>query len=166
MTFVNEIPNAQDIDKYDLPYKLDLERPIEQRRTWLADRERDIYLTGPGATGNQAHDDNVKFYFNIYLGQSKLKVVMEPSRRPGDFKADPYHIHWPALLEIWVVHPQENRMVELVNLTRQTPDVSHPLLQNRSLNEFVAIFKEAVAARKEGDYNKHIHAPITVSFGF
>ena len=72
MAFVNEIPSAEDIKKFDLPYGPDLEKPMEHRRSWLADRERDIYLTGPGATGNQAYDDNVKYYFNIYFGRSKF----------------------------------------------------------------------------------------------
>jgi hypothetical protein len=160
MTFKNEIPSAEDIKRFNLPYGLDLEKPIEHRRTWLADRERDIYLTGPGATGNQAHDEDIKYYFSIYFGKSKLKVVVEPSRTPGDFRADPYFIHWPALLEIWV------GTVEVIKLTSSTPDVPHPLLQGRSLNEFVEIFKEAVTARKAGNDNDYIETPITVSFGF
>ncbi|WP_395669012.1 hypothetical protein [Rhodoferax sp.] len=160
MTFKNEIPSAEDIQRFDLPYGLDLEKPIEHRRTWLADRERDIYLTGPGATGNQAHDDNVKTCFDVYLGKSKLKVIVEPSRTLGDFRADPYFIHWPALLEIWV------GTIEVIKLTSSTPDVPHPLLQGRSLNEFVVILKEAVSENKAGYYTRFISAPITVSFGF
>lgn len=166
MAFVNEIPTAEDIEKYDLPYNLDLERPIEQRRSWLADRERGFYLTGPGVTGNQAFEDNVKMYFNLILGRSMFKVVMEPKQTPGDFNSNPYHIHWPALLEIWTVHPQESRMVEVCKTAREAPNVPHPLLQDHSLNEFVKILKEAITAHKEGDYNKYIQAPITVSFGF
>lgn len=166
MSFINEIPSPEDIEKFGLPYGSDLEKPLEHRRSWLADRERDIYLTGPGATGNQAYDEDVKYYFNIYLGKSKLKVVVEPSRTPGDYKVDPYFIHWPALLEVWAVHPQENRLVEVLKLTSTTPDIPHPFLQGYSLNEFVSIFKAAVAARKAGNFNKHIQTPITVSFGF
>lgn len=44
MAFVNEIPTAEDIEKYELPYKLDLEKPIEHRRMWTVDRERNFFF--------------------------------------------------------------------------------------------------------------------------
>ncbi|WP_334119225.1 hypothetical protein [Limnobacter sp.] len=168
MTFVNEIPTAEDIEKYELPYKLDLEKPIEHRRMWTVDRERDFFLTGGGLTGNPAFEDpkTLKVYFSLYLSGSKFRIIMEPKRTPGDFKADPFFIHWPALLEIWAIRPQENRMVDVTKMVTEQPDASHPMLNNYSFNKFVAIFKEAVTVFKAAEYNKHIKSPITVTFGF
>lgn len=166
MPFVNEIPSAEDIEKFDLPFRLDLDKPIEFRRDWAADRERDIYVTGPGRIGNQAHDEELKSYFNVYLGSAKLQVILKPQQTPGDFEANPYHIHWPELLEIWAVHPQENRLVEIYKSARQNPDAPNPYLRNYSLNEFVAVFKESASVRKAGYHNRAIDAPIVVGFGF
>jgi hypothetical protein len=167
MTFTNEVPSEEDIIKYDLPYKLDLDKPIEHRRSWLTDREKDIHMTGPGATGNPAYEDNVKMRAHLYLGRCKIQVIMEPPKvAPGGFKANPYYIHWPALLEIWAIHPQEQRMIEVLQAASKTPDAPEQLLQGYSLRDFIKILKEALSVRKEGDSNHHIHAPIIVTFGF
>lgn len=91
---------------------------------------------------------------------------MEPDLTPGDFKVDPYFIHWPALLEIWAIRPQENRMVDVTKTVKEQPDASHTMLSNYSFNEFVSIFKEALIVHKAGFYNRVIKAPITVTFGF
>ena len=48
MPFIEEIPSAQDIKDFDPPFGPDLEKPIEERRFWWADRERDVYLIGVG----------------------------------------------------------------------------------------------------------------------
>lgn len=168
MAFAHELPSAEDIKKYDLPYYLDLQDPIELRRKWTVDRERDFFLTGGGATGNPAFEDpkKIKVYFTLYLSGSKFKIIIEPDHTPGDFNVDPYFIHWPALLEIWAIRPQENRMVDVTKAVKEQPEVPHPMLNNYSFNEFVAIFKEALSVHKAGYYNKHIKAPITVTFGF
>ena len=166
MSFVIEIPSAEDIETYQLPYMEDLQGPIELRRPWTADRDRGIYMIGPGGIGKQEHDEELKRYFDVYLGRTKLRVILKPKQTPGDYKANPYYIHWPALLEIWALHPRENRLVEIYKAARQNPDAPNPYLRNYSLNEFMVIFKEAVAVCKEGYYNKFIHAPIVVSFGF
>jgi hypothetical protein len=167
MAFVNKLPSEEDIVKYDLPFKLDLEKPIEHRRSWLTDRERDIHMTGPGATGNPAFEDKVKMRVSLYLGRCKIQVILEPPKvAPGGFKANPYYIHWPALLEIWVIHPQEQRMIEVLQAASKNPDKPEQLLQGHSLRDFVEILKEALSARKEGDSTHHIQAPITVTFGF
>jgi hypothetical protein len=166
MAFVNEIPSAEDIEKYDLPYKLDLDRPIENRRIWTVDRERNSYLTGGGLTGNPAFEDNLKTCFRLYLAGSKFEVILEPRLTPNGFDGNPYQIYWPALLSIWALRPQENRMLEVSKSAWEQPDKPNPVLNNMPLNQFVALFKEAVSIYKAGDYNRHIHHPITVSFGF
>lgn len=168
MPFVHELPSAEDVEKYDLPYRADLEDPVELRRKWTVDRDRDSFLIGGGATGNQAYEgaETIKVYFILYLAGSKFRIIMEPDRTPGDFNADPYFIHWPALLEIWAIRPQENRMVDVTKSVKEQPDSPHPMLNNYSFNEFVAIFKEALSVHKAGFYNRHIKTLITVSFGF
>jgi hypothetical protein len=166
MAFVLEIPSAEDIKKFDLPFWPDLEKPIEERRTWLADRERNVYLTGVGATGNQAFDDNIKQRAGFYLGQTRFNVILEPSKTPGDFKANPYTIYYPALLQIWVYISPERGMVDVLPEVKTAPNEPNPLLQNRSLNEFVELLKEALSIHKEGFYNKFIDGTIAVSFGF
>lgn len=165
MAFVNEIPSAEDIERYDLPYRRDLGEPVEERRNWTADRERDFYLTGPSMTGNQAFEDNVKMYFLLYLSDSKFKIVME-DRTSSRFADSPYYIHWPALLSISTLRSQENKRGELPKVAWENPDTPQPLLNNYSFNQFVTIFKEALATRGAGNSNKHIKAPIIVSFGF
>ncbi len=168
MAFVNEIPSAEDIEKFDLPYKPDLSDPIELRRDWAVDRERDVYVTGPGGIGKQDRDEPLKRYFVVYLGRSKIRVLLEPQRTTGDYKNSPYHIHWPALHEIWALRPQDSRFVEIYNLARQNPDSPNSYLRNYSLNEFLAIFKEAATVRKEGFHNRFILTPVAVAvtFGF
>jgi hypothetical protein len=166
MAFVLEIPSAEDIKKFDLPFWPDLEKPVEERRTWLADRERNVYLTGVGATGNQAFDDNIKQRAGFYLGQTRFNVILEPRKTPGDFKANPYTMHYPALLQILVYISPERGMIDVLPEVKKAPNEPNPLLQNRSLNEFVALLKEALVVWKAGDSNEYIHGTITVSFGF
>lgn len=168
MAFIHEIPSAEDIEKYDLPYRADLEDPIELRRMWTVDRERDSFVIGGGLTGNPAFEgqENLKASFDFYLASSKFEIIMEPKRTPGDFNVDPFHIHWPALLEIWAIRPQEKRMIDVTKSVKEQPDSPHPMLNNHSFNQFVAIFKEALIVHKAGFYNRHIKVPITVTFGF
>jgi hypothetical protein len=166
MAFVNEIPSAEDIEKYDLPYRLDLQRPIEQRRMWTADRERGVFLPGGGMTGNQAFDDDVKAIFDFYIAHSKFQVILEPRLSPNGYTGNPYHIHWPALLEIWAVLPKDNQMAKVPKTAWEQPENPLPILNGYSLNQFIEVFKEALSTHKAGDYNKRIHVPITVTFGF
>jgi hypothetical protein len=166
MAFVNEVPSAEDFEKCDLPYKLNLERPIEHRIKMTMDRERGIYLPDGGPTGNQAFEDHIKTRFYLYLAGTKFEIIMEPCHTPGDFQANPYYIHWPELLEISVIQPKENRMVEVFKTVCERPNEPQSLLNNYSFNQFVAILKEALTVQKAGYYNRYIHAPITVSFGF
>lgn len=166
MAFANELLTSEEIEKYDLPYKFDLDRPIEQRIKMTMDRERGIYLSDGGATGNPAFDDDIKTQFAIYLSGTKLDVVMEPCNTPGDFKADPYSIRWPTLLEIWAIDPKEQKMIEVSKAALQKPDEPSPSMNNYSFNQVVAILKEALSIHKAGYYNRHIHTPIIVSFGF
>ena len=166
MAFNEEIPSAQDIKDFDLPFGPDLEKPIEHRRTWLADRERDVYLAYVGVTGNQAFDDNIKQDAGFYIGKTRFNFILEPSKTPGDFNASPYSIHYPALLKIYVYISPERGMIDVMPEVQKAPDEPHPFLQNRSLNEIVKLLKEALKIRKEGSYNKFIHGVITVTFGF
>ncbi len=47
MPFINEIPTAEDIEKYGmLPYKNDLNLDISLRSQWTVDRERNFHLYG------------------------------------------------------------------------------------------------------------------------
>ncbi len=48
MPFINEIPSAEDIEKYGLPFKKDLDLDISLRRQWTVDRERNFHLYGGG----------------------------------------------------------------------------------------------------------------------
>ncbi len=46
MPFINEIPSAEDIEKYGLPFKHDLNVDMRLRNPWTIDRERNFYLYG------------------------------------------------------------------------------------------------------------------------
>ena len=167
MPFVEEIPSAQDIKDFDLPFGPDLEKPIEERRTWLADRGRDVYLTGVGVTGNQAFDDDIKQNAGFYIGRKRFNVIMEPYPWIESERKDPYIIRYPELLKIMVYVSAERGMIDVLPETSKSPDVPHPFLQNKSLNEFIALLKEALTAYKAGQIgNKYIIGTIVVSFGF
>ncbi len=167
MAFIEEIPTAEDIKNFDLPFESDLERPIEERRTWLADRERDVYLSGIGATGNQAFDDDIKQKAGFYIGRKRFNVILEPMPWLDADRKDPYIIHYPALLKIMVYVSGERGMIDVLPEVSQTPDSPHPFLQNKSLNEFISLLKEALTAYKAGEVgNKYIRSNIVVSFGF
>lgn len=168
MPFVEEIPTAQDIKDFDLPFGPDLEKPIEHRRTWLADRERDIYLAYIGYTGNPAFDDydNIKMDAGFYVGRKKFSVILEPSNRPDDLNSDPYSIHYPALLKINTYIGKERGLIDVLPEVRNQPETKHSCLQNHSLNEFLTLLKEALTTYKAGFSNKYIHGTVTISFGF
>ncbi|MRT52324.1 hypothetical protein FG476_01190, partial [Xylella fastidiosa subsp. multiplex] len=65
MPFINEIPSAEDIEKYGLPYKKQLNLDMRLRSQWTVDRERNFHLYGGGTTANQAFTD--VFYYRFYL---------------------------------------------------------------------------------------------------
>ena len=167
MPFVEEIPSAQDIKDFDLPFWPDLEKPIERRRTWLADRERNVYLTGVGATGNQAFDDDIKTDAGFYIGRKRFNVILEPREGSGSVHENPFAIHYPALLKIMVYVSPERGMIDVLPDACKAPGQPHPLLQGKSLDDFVAILKEALTLYGAGDVmNKYIKGIINVSFGF
>jgi hypothetical protein len=167
MAFVLEIPSAEDIKKFDLPFWPDLEKPMEERRTWLADRERNVYLTAVGATGNQAFDDNIKQRAGFYLGQTRFNVILEPRTGSSSVHETPYIIHYPALLQILVYISPVRGMIDVLPEVQKTPNEPNSLLKNRSLNEFIALLKEVLIEYKAGEVmNKHIHGATIVSFGF
>jgi hypothetical protein len=166
MAFIEEIPSAQDINDFDLPFELDLEKPIKERRTWWADRERGIYFTGIGLTGNQAFDENIKQRAGIYIGRTRFNVILEPHANPGKFTTNPYVIHYPDLLKIMVYVSPERGMIDVLPVVGEAPDEPHPFLQNRSFNEFLVLLKEALVAYKAGNSTENIHGAIVVSFGF
>ena len=167
MPFVEELPSAQDIKDFNLPFMLDLEKPIEYRRHWLADRERDLYFHGIGVIGSQAHDEDLSYYASFYIGRKKFRVFLAPVEKPRTVDANPYKIHYPAVLNIKVYVSREGGFIDVDVLpeVRKAPDKAHPLLQNRSLNEFLTLFKEALTQWKAGHSNID-HGNIIVSFGF
>ena len=167
MTFVEEIPSAQDIKDFDLPFWPDLEKPIEHRRSWFVDRERDVYLAYIGATGNQAFDDNIKQDAGFYFGKKLFNVILEPREGSGSVHENPFAIHYPALLKIMVYVSPERGMIDVLPDACKAPDQPHPLLQGKSLGDFVAILKEALTVYGAGKVmNKYIKGTINVSFGF
>ncbi|MDD0930500.1 hypothetical protein LOD74_11115, partial [Xylella fastidiosa subsp. multiplex] len=76
MPFINEIPSAEDIEKYGLPFKHDLNVDMRLRNPWTIDRERNFYLYG-GATGNQAYEDIIYYRFYLYLNGSKFVIELD-----------------------------------------------------------------------------------------
>lgn len=167
MSFVEEIPSAQDIKDFDLPFEPDLEKPIEHRRTWLADRERDVYLTGVGATGNQAFDDDINTEALLYLGSKRFHAILKPREGSVTVHETPFIIHYPALLKIMVYVSPERGMIDILPEVNKAPNQPHPFLQGKSLNEFMAILKEGLRIYGAGRVmNKFIHGAIFVSFGF
>ena len=166
MAFIEEIPSAEDIKNFDLPFWPDLEKPIEWRRTWLADRERDVYFLGVGVTGNQAFDDNIKKKAILYLGKKRFNIILEPGLGSLKFEDNPYIIDYPKLLQILVHIPERYITIDAMQEAQKAPDDPHPLLQNKSFNEFVSLLKEALAMWRAGYSNKRISGTITVTFGF
>jgi hypothetical protein len=56
--------------------------------------------------------------------------------------------------------------IDAMQEAQKAPDDPHPLLQNKSFNEFVSLLKEALAMWRAGYSNKRISGTITVTFGF
>ncbi|WP_058569390.1 hypothetical protein ACN3VN_09335 [Xylella fastidiosa] len=169
MPFINEIPSAEDIEKYGmLPYKNDVNLPMRLRSQWTVDRERNFHLYGGGATGNQAHEDIIYYRFYLYLNGSKFIVELDDERKGSRlFEDNPYVVEWNKLVSIKVIpRDQVSPLKTLPPSAWETPDAPQPLLDNYSLNEFIAILKEAVTVHGAGDSNRHIHHPIVVRFGF
>ncbi|ALR04785.1 hypothetical protein XFPR_09305 [Xylella fastidiosa] len=169
MPFINEIPSAEDIEKYGLPFKKDLDLDISLRRQWTVDRERNFYLYEGGPTANQAFTDVFYYGFYLYLNGTKFVVELDVdrNRKPPTFKDNPYVVEWSKLMSIDVwPHDQVSPLKRVPPTAWDTPDAPQPLLDNRSLNQFIAILKEALTVHGEGNSNRHIHHPIVVRFGF
>ncbi|AXI82801.1 hypothetical protein FUT69_04750 [Xylella taiwanensis] len=169
MPFINEIPTAEDIEKYGLPFKKDLTLRMELRRQWTVDRERNFHLYGGGANANQAFTDVFYYEFDLYLNGSKFIIELDRDRTrgPSNFEDNPYVITWSKLMSIKVMpRDQVSPLKTLPPSAWENPDAPQPLLDNYSLNQFIAILKEAVTVRGAGDSNRHIHNPIVVRFGF
>ncbi|MGY0328856.1 hypothetical protein ACWWAE_01580 [Xylella fastidiosa subsp. multiplex] len=169
MPFINEIPSAEDIEKYGLPFKKDLDLDISLRRQWTVDRERNFHLYGGGTTANQAFTDVFYYRFYLYLNGTKfvIELDVDPNRKPPRFKDNPYVVEWSKLMSIELMPSDQGGYLKaLPRSAWDTPDVPQPLLQNYSLNQFIVILKEALTVRGAGDSNRHIHHPIVVRFGF
>ncbi|ACA11346.1 hypothetical protein FG476_02480 [Xylella fastidiosa subsp. multiplex] len=169
MPFINEIPSAEDIEKYGLPYKNDVNLPMRLRSQWTVDRERNFHLYGGGATANQAYEEIFYYRFYLYLNGTKFVVELDvdPNRKPPTFKDNPYVIVWSKLMSIKVwPHDQVSPLKRVPPAAWDTPDAPQSLLDNRSLNQFIVILKEALTVRGAGDANRNIHHPIVVHFGF
>ncbi|WP_058570010.1 hypothetical protein ACN3VN_09315 [Xylella fastidiosa] len=169
MPFINEIPSAEDIEKYGLPFKKGLNLDISLRSQWTVDRERNFHLYGGGLTGNPAYEDAIYYRFYLYLNGTKFVVELDVdrNRKPPRFKDNPYVVEWSKPVSIKVMpHDQAGYLKELPHSAWESPDVPQPLLDNYSFNEFISIFKEAVTVHGAGDANRHIHHPIVVHFKF
>ncbi|HHW4677134.1 hypothetical protein XfCFBP8082_05065 [Xylella fastidiosa subsp. fastidiosa] len=168
MPFINEIPSAEDIEKYGLPYKKQLNLDISLRSQWTVDRERNFHLYG-GGTANQAYEEIFYYRFYMYLNGTKFVVELDVDRNriPSMFKDNPYVVEWSKLMSIKVWHhDQVSPLKRVPPAAWDTPDAPQPLLDNRSLNQFIAILKEALTVHGAGDSNRRIHHPIVVHFGF
>ncbi|QPC02497.1 hypothetical protein IUD19_01515 [Xylella fastidiosa subsp. multiplex] len=167
MPFINEIPSAEDIEKYGLPFKKDLDLDISLRRQWTVDRERNFHLYGGGTTANQAFTDVFYYRFYLYLNGTKFVVELDAGRGSLVFEENPYVVVWSKLMSIKVwPHDQVSPLKRVPPTAWDTPDAPQPLLDNRSLNQFIAILKEALTVHGAGDSNRRIHHPIVVRFGF
>ncbi|WP_058565241.1 hypothetical protein, partial [Xylella fastidiosa] len=122
-----------------------------------------------GATANQAYEEIFYYRFYLYLNGTKFVVELDvdPNRKPPRFKDNPYVVEWSKLMSIKVwPHDQVSPLKRVPPAAWDTPDAPQPLLDNRSLNQFIAILKEALTVRGAGDSNRNIHHPIVVRFGF
>ncbi|AIC11890.1 hypothetical protein LZ757_10290 [Xylella fastidiosa subsp. morus] len=167
MPFINEIPSAEDIEKYGLPYKKQLNLDMRLRSQWTVDRERNFHLYGGGTTANQAFTDVFYYRFYLYLNGTKFVVELDAGRGSLVFEENPYVVVWSKLMSIKVwPHDQVSPLKRVPPTAWDTPDAPQPLLDNRSLNQFIAILKEALTVHGAGDSNRRIHHPIVVRFGF
>ncbi|MGY4695903.1 hypothetical protein XfCFBP8356_001530 [Xylella fastidiosa subsp. sandyi] len=167
MPFINEIASAEDIEKYGLPFKKYLDSDISLRRQWTVDRERNFHLYGGGATANQAYEEIFYYRFYLYLNGTKFVVELDAGRGSLVFEDNPYVVVWSKLMSIKVwPHDQVSPLKRVPPAAWDTPDAPQPLLDNRSLNQFIAILKEALTVHGAGDSNRRIHHPIVVHFGF
>ncbi|WGZ36216.1 hypothetical protein O4443_09585 [Xylella fastidiosa subsp. pauca] len=166
MPFINEIPSAEDIEKYGLPYKKQLNLDMRLRSQWTVDRERNFHLYG-GGTANQAYEEIFYYRFYLYLNGTKFVVELDAGRGSLVFEDNPYVVVWSKLMSIKVwPHDQVSPLKRVPPAAWDTPDAPQPLLDNRSLNQFIAILKEALTVHGAGDSNRRIHHPIVVRFGF
>ncbi|MDD0884170.1 hypothetical protein, partial [Xylella fastidiosa] len=140
---------------------------ISLRRQWTVDRERNFHLYGGGTTANQAFTDVFYYRFYLYLNGTKFVVELDAGRGSLVFEENPYVVVWSKLMSIKVwPHDQVSPLKRVPPTAWDTPDAPQPLLDNRSLNQFIAILKEALTVHGAGDSNRRIHHPIVVRFGF
>lgn len=165
MAFVNEVPTEQEIVKYDLPYGNDKNFKPELRRVWTADHDRDFYLT-VGVSGKPEHDEEVKWRCTMYLGGARFHIFVMPGKGSSAFTDNPVIVSYGPIESIWAIRTDIDQSVPLPKSAWDQPDLPQPLLDGRTLNEFVAILKEGLSAFKAGDSNRNIHNPIVVRFDF
>ncbi|ALR09340.2 hypothetical protein XFFB_09210 [Xylella fastidiosa] len=120
-----------------------------------------------GATANQAYEEIFYYRFYLYLNGTKFVVELDAGRGSLVFEDNPYVVVWSKLMSIKVwPHDQVSPLKRVPPAAWDTPDAPQPLLDNRSLNQFIAILKEALTVHGAGDSNRRIHHPIVVRFGF
>ncbi|MDD0895133.1 hypothetical protein, partial [Xylella fastidiosa] len=120
-----------------------------------------------GTTANQAFTDVFYYRFYLYLNGTKFVVELDAGRGSLVFEENPYVVVWSKLMSIKVwPHDQVSPLKRVPPTAWDTPDAPQPLLDNRSLNQFIAILKEALTVHGAGDSNRRIHHPIVVRFGF
>ena len=175
MTFINEIPSAETIAKYDLKHFVHgLNSPPEYRRMWTVDYDRNLYLFG-GLThrGGRDFDEDPWGWFRFYLNGPLYEVTLQYDGTGSRHKKEnPFIVKWGKPTGIKLLRPglpnaKFDRFDPLpYNAWLQAPDEPQPLLSGITLNQFFQILREALSVRGAGDCNRHIHNPIIVELGF
>lgn len=166
MVFVNEVPTEEEIEKYGLPFGNDKNVKPELRRIWTVDHGQNYHLT-VGISGKQERDEDVKWRCSLYLNGFQFHVFLRQKAGSLVFTDNPYVIRYGAIDSIWAIRTDmEDQSIELPKSAWLQPDSPQPLLGGRTLNVFVDILKEALAAHKAGNSKRNIHNPIVVQFDF
>ncbi|MRT52251.1 hypothetical protein FG476_00835, partial [Xylella fastidiosa subsp. multiplex] len=99
-----------------------------------------FHLYGGGTTANQAFTDVFYYRFYLYLNGTKFVVELDAGRGSLVFEENPYVVVWSKLMSIKVwPHDQVSPLKRVPPTAWDTPDAPQPLLDNRSLNQFIAI---------------------------
>lgn len=165
MAFVNEVPTEEEIEKYGLPYGNDKNVKPELRRIWTVDHDRNFHLT-VGISGKQEHDEEIKWRCTLQLNGAQFRVFLMLSGGSLAFTDNPYVVRYGPIESIWAIRYDIGQSVPLPKSAWDQPDTPQPLLDGRTLNDFVDILKEGLTAHKAGNSNRNIHNPIVVQFDF
>ena len=93
MGFVNEVVSAEDIARYNLPFK------PGDGRYWTRDKELDCYLWG-GIMQSYAYGCDPEGQFDFYLQGVLLIVYLNMGSGSESFKESPYRVVWKEVSHI------------------------------------------------------------------